>query len=203
MARLASATPVAWVARVAERPLELLADHAHCELRAAASARALSARHADDRALVERLGEVEAEEREHHAAVLRLLAARGGQPGPLRPNAYAQGLLALRAHRKEELLLDRLLICCLIEARSLERFHLLAEHLPDAELREFYAALVPAEAAHRALFVELAKQRYPHARVLERLAELTRAEGELVARLAFDYRMHSGHGAPGAPGAGG
>lgn len=192
MWRLSSSTPAGWVERVARRPLELLADHAHCELRAAASAQTLIARHGGDAELAAALCEVAREELEHFARVLELLARRGGALTPARPNPYAEGLLAQRAHRQSELLLDRLLVSALIEARSLERFVLLADELPDPELAAFYRSLVPSEAGHRALFVELALARHPRERVLERLSELCAAEAELLERLEFAPRMHSG-----------
>lgn len=192
MNRLEVDTSVRWVERVAERPLELLSDHAHCELRAAASAQALIVKYPEDAELALRMSAVAREELEHFELVLGELARRGAGLLPARANPYAEGLLAARAHRKEELLLDRLLIAALIEARSLERFVLLAEHLADRELAAFYRALVPSEAGHQALFVQLARGRYPEARVRDRLAELRAVEGRVIQALAFEVRMHSG-----------
>lgn len=193
MKHLDHATPRAWVELVAKRTVDLLCDHAHCELRAEASALALAAKHgAACPGLADELRAVAAEEREHFEAVLELLRERDVELPPARPNPYASALLAARSHRHGEILLDRLLISSLIEARSLERFHLLAEHLEDRALAAFYRSFVPAEAAHRALFVELARRSYPRERVAERLAELRAAEGRIVRGLAFAYRMHSG-----------
>ncbi|MBK7876987.1 MAG: hypothetical protein IPJ77_14790 [Planctomycetes bacterium] len=192
MWRLDVLTTPDWVARVETRPVELLSDHAHCELRAAASAQALIVKYTEHAALVQRMSAVAREELLHFELVLDELAKRGGTLLPARANPYAEGLLAARAHRKEELLLDRLLVAALIEARSLERFHLLAEHLHDRELAAFYRGLVPSEAAHQALFVELAKEHYAAERVQERLAELRAAEARVLRALPFDHRMHSG-----------
>lgn len=192
MWRLGSITATEWVRRVEARPLELLSDHAHCELRAAASAQALLARHTDKPRLMQALCEVAREELAHFAQVVGLLDARGGVLAPALANPYVEGLLACRSHHAPELLLDRLLVSALIEARSLERFVLLAENLADAELAAFYRALVPSEAGHRALFVELAREHYPTERVLERLAELCAAETRLLESLPFEPRMHSG-----------
>lgn len=194
MWRLDVLTSVEWVARVEERPVELLSDHAHCELRAAASAQALIMRYTGIAGLVQRMSAVAREELLHFELVLDELAKRGAGLLPSKANPYAEGLLAARSHRKEELLLDRLLVASLIEARSLERFHLLAEHLRDRELGGFYRGLVPSEAAHQALFVELAKEHYPVERVHARLAELRVVEAEVLRALPFDHRMHSGEG---------
>ena len=52
--------------------------------------------------------------------------------------------------------MDTLLCCALIEARSCERFGLLAEHVPDAELARFYSGLLAAEARHHRVYLERA-----------------------------------------------
>lgn len=189
MKHLDHATPRAWVERVSSGAIELLQDHAHCELRAEASALALAEKH---RELADELRAVAREEREHFEQVMELLVERGVELPRARANPYATALLAARSHRKSELLLDRLLIASLIEARSLERFHLLAEHLEDHALAAFYRSFVPAEAAHRVLFVALARRSYARERVDERLAELRAVEARVVRGLAFAYRMHSG-----------
>jgi tRNA-(ms[2]io[6]A)-hydroxylase len=61
----------------------------------------------------------------------------------------------------EEALLDRLLICGLIEARSCERFKLLSESLEDESLQKFYRELMISEAGHYRTFIELAETYVP------------------------------------------
>lgn len=199
MFRLTVATPIDWVARVEADVLALLSDHAHCELKAAASAQALIAKNSTRGTLVLRLAEIAREELEHFAAVVHVLDARGGALGLLEPNPYVEALIGRSHHgricaddERDEHLLDRLLVSSLIEARSLERFHLLATHLVDRELADFYRLLVPAEALHQALFRELALSLYPAERVALRLDALTAVEGDIVSRLPFAVRMHSG-----------
>lgn len=199
MLRLSYATPVEWVARVEADALALLSDHAHCELKAAASAQALIAKNPSRTALVARLAEVAREEIEHFSSVVRLLDSRGGVLGAFEANPYTEQLLG-RSHEgrvcandeRDELLLDRLLVSSLIEARSLERFHLLATHLRDRELAEFYRSLIPAESMHQALFRELAHSTHSAERVAARLEKLTAIEGDILSRLPFAFRMHSG-----------
>lgn len=192
MWRLAALTPIEWAERVAERPLELLRDHAYCELRAAASAQSLLGKHVDKPRLVSTLCEVARDELAHFAAVVNELEVRGAKLTPVGANPYTAGLLACTRHGQEELLLERLLVSSLIEARSLERFHLLSEHLADRALAEFYRSLLKTEAEHQALFVTLAREFYDAERVRVRLAELRVDEARVLATLPFDYRMHSG-----------
>ena len=107
--RLDWSTPPAWVARVAERPLELLSDHAHCELKAAASAQAMVAKNGHLPELVDALGAVAIEELEHFRRVHDLLRERGGALLPQDVNPYAEALLDRSAATRSRRFLDRLL----------------------------------------------------------------------------------------------
>ena len=145
-----------------------------------------------DTALVEALADTALEELEHFRTVARLLHRRGGVIGPTLSSPYAEGLLRGFSSRDGEVLLDRLIVAGLIEARSLERFVLLSREHPDAELRALYADLLASEARHRALFTRLARERFPEARVAVRMRELEALEARVVSALPFTSRMHSG-----------
>ncbi|MCB9914758.1 MAG: tRNA-(ms[2]io[6]A)-hydroxylase [Planctomycetes bacterium] len=186
------ATPPEWVRLVERRPLELLSDHAHNELKAASTAQAWLLKRPEASALVVRLARVAAEETEHFDRVVRLLYGRGGALLPLDTNPYADALLARSAATRKDRFLDRMVVAALIEARSCERFELLAAHLADAELRALYAGLVESEQGHRALFLDLVREHFEPAVAEARIAELFRLEGEVMAALPFAYRMHSG-----------
>ncbi len=190
--RLDYATPPEWVARVEEDPLRLLSDHAHCELKAAASAQTLIVRNPRKGSLVRELAAVASEELAHFRLVIEALEARGGKLDFAEPSPYAEGLQSAAGGDSPDKLLDRLLLSHLIELRSLERFHLLAEYLADRELGAMYRGLMASEANHQALFVRLAKELHDPERVEAREAVLRAREGALVARLGFDGRMHCG-----------
>lgn len=190
--RLDYATPLEWVELVERDPLRLLSDHAHCELKAAASAQTLIVRNPRRETLVRELAAVALEELSHFQRVLSALEARGGKLDFAEPSPYAEGLQSCAGHDAQNKLLDRLLLSHLIELRSLERFHLLAEHLQDRELAELYRDLMASEASHQALFVRLARELCPAEIVEQREAQLRAREGALVERLNFDGRMHCG-----------
>jgi len=192
-------TPRAWAERALERPLELLCDHAHCELGAAASAQGLIARYPDEARLVDPLASLAAEELRHFRRVHVWIVRGGGALTPIRKNEYAESLVRAIDRGRPDALLDRLLVAGLIERRSLERFELLAEVArarPEdeerAELGAFFAALAPSEAGHARLFVDLAKDLFPSAEVAARLEAWERREAELVQGLPFAHRIHSG-----------
>jgi tRNA-(ms[2]io[6]A)-hydroxylase len=190
---LASKTDPAWVERVATRLDELLVDHAHCEKKAASTALALVFRYPDHAWLVLPLSRLAREELKHFEQVVEVLRARGLEPRRQAPSPYAGALLsAVRTHEPARLL-DTLLCCALIEARSCERMQLLARGLPDPGLRAFYGELLASEARHHATYVELARGIPGHgeAALRRRLAELAAHEARVLARAPADVRMHN------------
>ena len=92
---------------------------------------------------------------------------------------------------KEELV-DRLLISALIEARSCERFEVLARRCLDRELARFYDGLSSSELGHYRVFLHLAGLVQPEAEVMRRWQELLAAEAALIAAQPAGFRMHSG-----------
>ncbi len=186
------ATPPEWVARVEERPLELLSDHAHNELKAASTAQAWLLKYPGDAELVLRLASLAAEEVEHFDRVVRILYARGGELLPVDNNAYAEALLKGSARTRKDAFLDRMIVAALIEARSCERFVLFAEYLRDPELRELYRGLIESETGHKELFVDLVFEAYPEEVALDRLNTLFDLEAEVLEALPFAHRVHSG-----------
>lgn len=174
-----------WV-DIAEKNIEeILVDHAYCEQKAASSAISLIVQFPERRKLVDVCTEIVAEEWEHFARVLEKLRERGYHLGSKRADAYVVALI--RLERKggaiERQLMDKLLISALIEARSCERFKLLAQHISDESLRQFYHELMVSEAGHYTTFLELAKEYAPEAEVKARWQELLQAEADIIQNL--------------------
>jgi tRNA-(ms[2]io[6]A)-hydroxylase len=190
MLRLAFRTERAWAERALADLPELLLDHAHCEKRAAGMAMGLISRYADRSALLRPLSEVAREELEHFELLIGLLERRGVPYRPQEPSPYAKRLLGLARSFEPARLLDTLLCCATIEARSCERFKLLAEVSEDAELAAFYRELLACEARHHHLYVELAATVAPHAEVRERLDALLVQEANLIAEATPGVRLH-------------
>lgn len=154
-------TPALWAERVLTSPLALLNDHAHLEKKAAANALELLNRWPDPHPpenWVQAMTAVARDEVEHLALVVRLLARRGGRLTRTHQNAYAAALRGLvRSGRGPLELVDRLLVSALIEARSCERFELLAAHCSDRALARVYSGLWASEAGHYLSFLGLAR----------------------------------------------
>jgi tRNA-(ms[2]io[6]A)-hydroxylase len=169
-----------------------LADHAHCEKKAVATAVKLIADHPERPVLVRRLAKLAQEELQHFLAMITEVERRGRTLPPDPGDPYVQELLKLvrRGGAPAIQLMDHLLAAALVEARSCERMLLLGERLPEARLRELYRRLAQSEAGHETLFVDLAIEVGGEGPALARLEELAVAEAALVASLPLRPRMH-------------
>ncbi|MGB0645578.1 MAG: tRNA-(ms[2]io[6]A)-hydroxylase [Bradymonadia bacterium] len=191
MLRLASSTPVEWVERMEANLSDFLLDHAHCEKKAASTALSLIFRYPEFTCLIRPLTEVAREELEHFELLLDLIERRGERFRRLSPSPYAGRLLSKLRPANLEKLVDTLLCCALIEARSCERMSLLSQHLADDELRAFYGQLLESEARHFTLYVGLARAVAPEADITSRLNELAKWEAEVILSAPSVPRMHN------------
>jgi tRNA-(ms[2]io[6]A)-hydroxylase len=195
MLSLATRTGPEWADQVVSRIDELLVDHAHCEKKAAGMAVNLVFRYPRHGFLMEPLSRLAREELVHFEQVLALLRARGEAFRPLRPSPYAGRLRrACRTHEPARLV-DTLLCCALIEARSCERFGLLAERVEEPELAGFYRGLLASEARHHGVYLQLARGVEGGGDVEGRLRELAEHEGRVLSETPALPRMHAGSAA--------
>ena len=178
---LLAATPAAWVDVVLADFGTFLLDHACCERKAAASALSFLARNSEHPSVVETMVTLAREEK------------RGLVLGGDAKDLYVNYLLTAVRNSPNERLLDRLLISALIEARSSERFYLLAERLPSSaehELAPFYHMLYRSEAGHYRVFLRLAERLFPVAEVALRWQHLLRFEVEAMRSTPLRAAMH-------------
>lgn len=186
-------TDPVWVDAVEGDLDALLSDHAHCELKAAHSALSVVGRFGGELPeLVAPLVALAHEETEHFRQVSEHMASREARLGTPPVDAYVNALKqAARAdHRDHPMLLDRLLVCALIEARSCERFKLLADGLASVTLRKFYSELMASEARHYRLFRDLATARFGEEATNSRLATLAEREGRIASELPLSATVH-------------
>ncbi len=191
MLSLQSTTDSRWLRQVDADPESILIDHAHCEKKAAGTAMSLIFAYGGHAALCRELSAIVIEEMEHFQLVLDLLAERGIRFRAIKPAAYGRKLNELVRKGDPARAIDRLLVGGLIEARSCERFSLLAAHVSDQRLREFYASLFESEARHHGVYVRLAALFAPEAEVRSRLRELAVEEAKIIAEGDESPRMHS------------
>jgi tRNA-(ms[2]io[6]A)-hydroxylase len=191
MLSLAAPTEPAWTARALGSLDEVLVDHAHCERKAASTALRLLASYPHRDFLQEALLGLAREELAHFEAVLGELRGRGLRLRPQRAAPYAARLRECVRRGEPGRLVDLLLCCALIEARSCERFGLLAAALSEPALSRFYTGLLEAEARHHRVYVDLAAEAVPRPAVRERLAELAAHEARVLAEAPPLARLHA------------
>ena len=91
----------------------------------------------------------------------------------------------LKGGSREDHLLEKLLVCALIEARSCERFRLLSLDIADDNLKEFYHKFMVSEAGHYRLFIDLAKKYAGEEKAKKRWQEFLDYEAEIMKKLAL------------------
>lgn len=188
---LVAATPPAWVEAAAARLPELLNDHANCELKAASTAMAIIYRYSERGRLCTSLSRLAREELRHYEQVRQLMDREGIAFQRVSASRYARGLLTELRPSEPERLLDSLLIGALIEARSCERFAVLAPRLHEP-LRGFYTGLLRSEARHFENYLSFAAELADEVSVALRLDELKAVENKLVLSPDPQFRFHSG-----------
>lgn len=125
--------------------------------------------------------------------MIRLQQERGYKLERLHRSTYAGDLRKLvRMGRGPQEILDRLLVSGLIEARSCERFEILARRSPDKTLARFYKALGVSEKGHHTVFLKLARAVVPEREVKSRWAELAEAEAGIIRGQPIGPGLHSG-----------
>lgn len=182
-----------WV-NLAEMDLEeILSDHAYCEMKAATNCISLISQFSGRKRLVAEVSPVVTEEWGHFRQVVRELDKRGLTLQKQRKDQYVNQLRKFQrgGGAPEDQLLEKLLTCALIEARSCERFRLLSLHISDDELKDFYHQFMVSEAGHYKMFLELARHYCGADKTATRWREYLVHEAEILANLEVrGDRMH-------------
>jgi tRNA 2-(methylsulfanyl)-N6-isopentenyladenosine37 hydroxylase len=172
---------------------DILTDHAYCEQKAASFCISLIQLYPDKKELVEQIAPVVTEEWGHFRMVLAELKKRNLNLGSQRKDDYVKALqdYQKKGGSRDDRLIEKLLTCALIEARSCERFRLLYLHLEEEALKEFYHHFMVSEAGHYKMFMELASLYSTKEYVKKRWQEYLDFEAELMKSLDLrGDRMH-------------
>ncbi len=171
---------------------EILTDHAFCEQKAASTAISLIVNYPEYPELVQEMVALSREELGHFKMVHDRILERGLALGRYRTDTYVvelQKFFPKGGDRKVQLV-HRLLYAALIEARSCERFRLLAEALEDEELAGFYQRLMVSEASHYTLFLGFARKFGDRHEVDRKWQELLDYEAGIIKELGKEEKVH-------------
>jgi tRNA-(ms[2]io[6]A)-hydroxylase len=109
----------------------------------------------------------------------------------LEPSPYAAQLLKICRTPRIERLVDTLICCAFIEARSCERMKLLAENLEDPTLARLYRSLLASEARHHQCYLDLAAPYADRDALGERIEVLSAHEASVIAAAPPMVRLHT------------
>jgi tRNA-(ms[2]io[6]A)-hydroxylase len=192
LAFLGEPTPAAWVGAARQALPVLAVDHANCEKKAAATAMSLMNRYPDRRRLVQRMSRLAREELRHFEQVTRLMQQTEIPWRSVSASRYASGLREQVARDEPDRLVDLLVAGAFIEARSCERFALLAPHVPPP-FDDFYRGLLASERRHFVHYLELARDYAAgDGGVDRRIERFRRLENRLITDPDTEIRFHSG-----------
>ena len=188
-------SPDAWLDAAMRDQETLLIDHANCEKKAASTALGMMYRYVQHAELLHKMSRLAREELRHFEQVLAIMQSRHIEYKQLSSARYAGRLHELVSKQEPLRLTDSLLVGALIEARSYERFSLLAPRL-DSELMQFYRSLLKSEKRHFQDYLLLAEKTQSESvessYCSEKLAELAEREAQLITEPDEQFRFHSG-----------
>lgn len=184
------ATPQAWVDTVMADFDSFLIDHAAAEKKASGMAVSMLSHYPDRTELVLAMSDLAIEEMVHFRDVVKVMQKRNLTLAPDTKDTYINSFRKHMRKGTDVYFLDRLLIGSIVEARGCERFGLVAEALPDGELKKFYWAITESERRHDDLFSKLAYLYFDKAIVDQRMDELLDAEAEIVKALPIVAALH-------------
>ncbi|HOZ83351.1 MAG TPA: tRNA-(ms[2]io[6]A)-hydroxylase [Bacteroidia bacterium] len=192
MFKLKLPTDPRWVNIVETNILEILADHAWCEQKAASNAISLIVRYPEYTDMVKVLCDIAREEMEHFRMVVEKMEQRGWTLGFDRKDDYVNRIYQFqrKGGTRNQRMVDHLLFAAMIEARSCERFKVLSENIKDNDLAAFYRELMISEANHYTTFINFARQYATDDDVEKRWEDYLEFEAEVIAQYGKKETVH-------------
>jgi len=184
-------TPEAWLKSAITNADLLLIDHANCEKKAASTAMSLLYRYVEKPRLLQRLSRLAREELRHFEQVARVIEERGIAYRHVSASRYAGALKKMVRSHEPQRLVDTLLVASVIEARSCERFALLAD-VVDVQLAGLYRSLLDSEKRHFDVYRQLALEYGDEKDVRARIDLILEEENNFITTADKDFRFHSG-----------
>ena len=192
MLGLKLATDPRWV-NIVERDLEeILSDHAWAEQKAASNALSIVTNNCEHADLVTAMIAIAKEEVEHFELVHAIILKRGLQFRREKKDPYVNELFGflIKGGSRTAAFVDRMLFSALIEARSCERFKVLADNISDKELSEFYSSLMASEAGHYSTFLGYARKYGQPVDVEKRWKEWLDFENSIIVKYGKAETVH-------------
>ncbi|MCS5570079.1 MAG: ferritin-like fold-containing protein, partial [Pseudomonadales bacterium] len=159
--------------------------------KAASTALSLLYRYVEKPRLLQRLSRLAREELRHFEQVARVIEERGVAYRHVSASRYAGALNKIVRSHEPQRLVDTLLVASVIEARSCERFALLAD-VVDEHLAGLYRSLLDSEKRHFDAYRQLALEYGDEKDVQARLDVILEEENDFITTADQEFRFHSG-----------
>ncbi len=189
-------TPDSWAGIPLSNLRALLSDHAYLERKATSNALELLNRWPEPNQpanWTKIISGIARDEASHLNLVVKIMRRRGWDLERLHRGKYPGDLRALvRLGKGPKEVADRLLVSALIEARSCERFGILARLCKDDELRKLYASLYTSEFGHYHVYVQLAEEILSKEETKGRFQQMLKDEARIIAAQPKGPGLHSG-----------
>lgn len=140
--------------------------------------------------LLEKMIRLIKEELHHFCQVWDIMQQRQIHYHKITASRYAKSLLREVTTHEPNALVDKLICSAYIEARSCERFAVLAPHLDD-DLQKFYESLLRSEARHYQDYLDLAAK-ITTVDISDRIQKIGQTEAQLILSADGELRFHSG-----------
>ncbi len=195
MLGLKSNTPEQWAEHAINDIEMFLTDHAYNEMKAAQSAMSLIHSNPQDPEFVQTMNALAIEELQHFDMVFEIIQSANYHLGKEEMNAYTLQLRKFFPKTKDQKqkFLQKLMLSSLIEARSCERFSVLAAVLEKHKmnkLADFYNGLFESEARHYSVFLNYARKFGGKSYIDEIWERLLTYEAELNNSLGTKAQVH-------------
>ena len=184
-------TPEVWIKSALLNVELLLIDPANCEKKAASTALSLLYRYVEKSRLLQQLSRLAREELRHFEQVARTIEKRSIVYRHVSASRYASTLNRMVRSHEPERLVDTLLVASIIEARSCERFALLAD-VVDTQLADLYRSLLDSERRHFNEYQRLALEYGDERDISARIEVIIETENDLITSADHEFRFHSG-----------
>ena len=184
-------TPARWALQLESHLDKILLDHTHWEKESARMCLNLLLAYCDNEELSKAMTSMINDKLNRFQTNRELLKTLGIKFQRIQPTGYNRRLKELIINKEPQRVVDRLLVTALADARSNERFSVIADSCEDPKVAEYYKSLVDKDRENYVTYIDLASGYIDEGYVFERLDELANYEATLISDGGAKPRLHS------------
>ena len=184
-------TAARWALQLESHLDKILLDHTHWEKESARMCLNLLLAYCDNEELSKAMTSMINDKLNRFQTNRELLKTLGIKFQRIQPTGYNRRLKELIINKEPQRVVDRLLVTALADARSNERFSVIADSCEDPKVAEYYKSLVDKDRENYVTYIDLAGGYIDEGHVFERLDELANYEATLISDGGAKPRLHS------------